>query len=69
MKYYAENVKYHALVFLFPCLGNKIIRVGNKITRRGNNIGSNLLIKIDKLRRKILYRFCVRHYYQTVIFS
>ena len=55
IKYYAENVKYHALVFLFPRLGNKITRVGNKITRRGNNIGSNLLIKIDKLRRKILY--------------
>jgi hypothetical protein len=31
--------KIHALVILFPCLGNKITRVGNKITRVGNKIG------------------------------
>ena len=45
-KIHAENVKYHALVFLFPCLGNKITRVGNKITRVGNKIGSDLLIQL-----------------------
>ena len=59
-KIQAENVKYHALVFLFPCLGNKITRVGNKIGSDLLITPSQILCSSPKQRDKSTAYFCVQ---------